>query len=107
MMMLREKGIFSITQVDYAILEPNGELTVMEKGAYQQPVKKDLQISNPPNKYLPQELIVDGKVRKKNLKENGLDMEWLTKKLKKQGINDYRLIHYAELQSNGDVYVDQ
>lgn len=105
-MMLREQGIFSSLEVEYAILEPNGELTVLKKSAAQTPNKKDLSVQLDKIKYLPQEIIVDGKVRNKNLNETGLTMEWLMNELKKKGIKDIKDVLYAQLQDDGSLFID-
>lgn len=71
-MMLRQKDIFSITEVDYAILEPNGNLSILKKPEFQNIQKSDLQIKTISPSYIPSEIIVDGKVIERNLKVLGL-----------------------------------
>src|SRR5690625_4511447 len=43
--MLREKDVFAIQVVEYAIMESNGEVSILKKSAYQTPTKKDLNIA--------------------------------------------------------------
>lgn len=106
-MMLREQNVFSIKDIDYAILEPDGKLSVMQKPGKQQITKEDMQIKTQDYKYFPSEIIVDGKIIKKNLQEFGLDESWLQKQLKKQKIRSEKDILYAELQREGSLFIQQ
>lgn len=104
-MMLREQNIFSIKEVDYAILEPNGKLSVLKYQDQLNVIKKDLKIPTTQPKYLPAQIIIDGKVILKNLNRYGLDMVWLDKKLKKQNYDNIENVFYAEIQDDGSLYV--
>ncbi|TSI11268.1 DUF421 domain-containing protein [Lysinibacillus sp. BW-2-10] len=106
-MMIRQKGIFSITEVDYAILEPNGTLSILKKPEYQNPQKQDLKIEIILPTYIPTEIIVDGKIIENNLVELGLSREWLDKQLVNAGILSVRNVLYAEIQSNGQLFIQQ
>ena len=90
-MQLRLNDVFSILDVEYAILEPNGALTVMKK----------------PGAAMPAEVIVDGKIVKKNLPELGLSREALADELQKQGVPDIKTVLYAELQQDRSLYVQR
>ena len=74
-------NIFNISDVEYAILETNGEVTVIQK-----PDKKNLTLSDmgiqAQYEGLPYDLVVDGKVMYENLKKLGKDYNWLKKQLK-------------------------
>lgn len=104
-MMLRNKDIFSIKDVDYAILEPDGKLSVLKKQDQQSVTKKDMQIIILSPTYFPTELIVDGKLIKRNLQELNLTEKWLNTHLKNSGVNSIKEIFYAELQSDGTIYI--
>lgn len=104
-MLLREEGIFSIQDVEYAILESNGEITVFKKNDHYPVLRKDLNIVTEEPKYMPCELIVNGKIIKKNLKEVNLDIDWLKQKLSEHGIDNYKDVLYAELEENGEIYL--
>jgi len=106
-MLLREEGVFTITDVEYAILESNGEITVYRKENTHPVNREDLKIFQEEPKYLPCELIVNGNVIKKNLKEYNLSKEWLNNQLNKYSISDYKEVLYAELQSDGSIYVQK
>lgn len=106
-MMLRQEDIFSITEVEYAILEPNGKLSVMKKIEKQEITKEDMKIVKPPLHYLPSEIIVDGKVIKHNLEEFQLDQNWLMKQLRQQKISSVKSVFYAEIQENGALFIEK
>lgn len=106
-MMLREQYIFSITEVDYAILEPNGKLSVLKKQSQLNLTRADMNISIPNILYLPTQIIVEGKISYENLKNNNLDLLWLSKQLKLQNIDNINRVFYAELQSNGSLYIHE
>lgn len=104
-MLLREEGIFSFKEVEYAILESNGEITVYKKEDMHSVIRKDVNIKNPKPKYMPCELIVDGIIIKKNLQEYDLTIDWLNTQLKKHGVKSKKDVLYAELQTDGNVNI--
>ncbi len=105
-MMLREQNIFSIKDVQYAILETNGNLSVLKKAGLETSTKKDVNAPVTEPKYIPTEIISDGKIVKKNLTELNLTEEWVYDQLKKQGIGKVELVFYAEIQMDGSLHVD-
>ena len=105
-MMLREQGVFSIKDVDYAVLETSGTLSVLKKAGREPATKKDVNAPAPQSKYIPMEIISEYKVVKKNLRELGLTEEWLYEELKKQGIGQIEQVYYAEIQADGSLHVD-
>uniref|UniRef100_A0A7C2ECR2 DUF421 domain-containing protein n=1 Tax=Ammonifex degensii TaxID=42838 RepID=A0A7C2ECR2_9THEO len=106
MMQLREKGYFNIGDVEFAVAEPNGELSVLPKSSKRPLTPQDLNI---PTKYegVPSELVVDGVIIQQNLKQNNLTEEWLFKELEKQGIYSLKDVLYASLDTEGKLYVDK
>ncbi|KWX69454.1 hypothetical protein AMQ84_31205 [Paenibacillus riograndensis] len=80
---LRKKEIFNVEEVDYAVLEDNGQVSVLKKEAYQSVTKQDLGLVLKPQAF-PVELIMDGKLVEDNLKQHGLTREWLEKELDKK-----------------------
>ena len=105
-MMLREQGIFSIKDVDYAVLETSGTLSILKKTGQEPATKKDVNASAPQPKYIPMEIISEFKIVKKNLKELGLTEEWVYEQLKKQGIGQIEQVYYAEIQADGSLHLD-
>ncbi|MFN2747419.1 MULTISPECIES: DUF421 domain-containing protein [Bacillus] len=101
----REKGCFSLNEVDYAILETDGTLSVLPKHQYGTPTNQDLNI---PNKQvqLPFPLILDGQLEKDNLHEAGFDELWLQNQLLSQNIKQYTEVLYAEWRGDeGQLYI--
>lgn len=94
-MLRQQKDIFSIREVDYLILEPNGQISVLRKPKYESPTLEDLSLKQKPV-YLPITLISDGKVVLDNLRESGHDEEWLLNQLKKRDITRFEDALYAE-----------
>lgn len=105
-MMLRTNNVFSIKDVDYAILEPNGELSILKKSQLEGITRMDLNITPSPRLYLPTELIVDGQLVAKNLKEINLTKEWVLEEINKAGYHSFADIFFAELQSDGTLYLE-
>ncbi|MBP3411909.1 MAG: DUF421 domain-containing protein [Oscillospiraceae bacterium] len=82
-MHLREKDVFDLSTVKFAILETNGQLSILLNGKDQPPTAKDLLIKVPDTQ-LPITLITDGCILKDNLSLAGKDLLWLRKELKKR-----------------------
>ncbi|OAB41630.1 DUF421 domain-containing protein [Paenibacillus glacialis] len=101
---LREKEVFNLDEVDYAILETNGQLSVKKKEPFLTVTKQDLHITSG-HSILPIELIMDGQIMHKNLKENNISEEWLMQQI----INKDKAIHdifYAVKSTTGNVIFD-
>jgi len=78
---LRVDNIFNLGDVEYAILETNGELTVIQKPEKRALTPQDMNIV-PEYEGIPYDLVVDGKIMYENLKSIGKDEKWLEKQLK-------------------------
>ena len=105
-MQLRLNQAFSIMDVEYAILEPNGALTVMKKQGKESVTKEDMNIRLEPVG-MPSEIISDGKIVEKNLPELGYSRQELDSDLQKQGITDIKTVLYAELQQDRSLYIQK
>lgn len=80
---LREKNVFDYTQVAYAILETDGELTVMLYSEFQNASKKDVG-AKPSPVGLYYNVITDGVLLRDNLKLAGFDDAWLKRELQER-----------------------
>lgn len=105
MMLLREQSIFSIQDVDWAIMENNGQLSVLKKPEQLEATKQDVKADVTPLKYFPTNLVAEGKIIYENLKELDLTEEWLMKKLNKKKIMDVEEVFYVQIQPNGSLYI--
>lgn len=105
MMQLREQGVFDLSEVEFAILETDGKLSVLKKSQYQPVKPRDLNINT---RYvgLSSEIIRDGQIVEQNLKQNNLTHEWLYNELAKQNIKNIRNIVLATLSTDGNLYID-
>lgn len=102
---LRCKDIFDISEVQFAVLEANGELSVLKNPGLQPVTKKDMNI--PPVKTgIGIDLIYDGIVVDLNLKQINHDRRWLKSELKKQGVNDTSEVFLATYEASGTLYID-
>ncbi|MET3576342.1 DUF421 domain-containing protein [Bhargavaea ullalensis] len=106
-MMLRQQQAFSISDVDYAILEPNGQLSVLMKEGKQPATKSDLHVSGKPVRNLPTLLVADGSIRHHELHELSLSEDWLFGELKKHRISSVSDVLYAEYSPDGDLSVQK
>lgn len=102
---LREKDVFNIEEVLFAIIETNGSLTVLKKPQFRNVTRQDLMIPITPEFNLPIELIMDREVIKENLEQNNLTESWLHSELKKRNLVQHDVL-YAVLSGNGNMYVD-
>ncbi|EWG12810.1 YetF domain-containing protein [Cytobacillus firmus] len=107
--MLREKNVFSLGDVDYAILESSGNLSVLVKESKQAATKSDLNGVNPKTTIFPlaTEVISDGKINKGNISKLNLDESWLAEELRKANIQSVNDVFYAEVQQDGSLYLDK
>lgn len=88
---LREQGIGSLSEVEFAVLETDGNLSVIEK--------KNSQVM------MPDALIQDGEINYEILKTMNKSEDWLIKKLHQEGIKDYRSLFYCVMENDGLFYI--
>ncbi|RKP58132.1 DUF421 domain-containing protein [Cohnella endophytica] len=102
---LREKGVFDLVEVEYAVLETHGKLSVKKKDSFLPATKKDVQVSFPEKSMFPVELIMDGKIMNENLQQNRISEDWLLRQLQVQGkkLSD---VFYAVRTTTGNVFYD-
>lgn len=102
---LRQKNIFSITDVQFAVFESDGKLSIQLKAEKQMVSRQDMQIQITPQT-LQTELIMDGQIIRQNLIQKNLTEDWLMNELRKQNIVDLSEVTYACLDSNHKFYID-
>ncbi|MCA1063536.1 DUF421 domain-containing protein [Rossellomorea sp. AcN35-11] len=94
LLQLREKDIFNVADVEFAILEPSGKLSVLEKD------KEEISQS------LTLPLILDGQVQTTHLDMIGKTAFWLRKELRERGFHNIKEIGFCSFQ-NGQFYIDE
>ena len=84
MMMCRQEGYFNLSDIQTAIFEYNGRLTVLPVSTKRPINPEDVNLA-PQSEYISTEVIMDGRVLDENLRRMGLDVKWLKKQIKEQG----------------------
>lgn len=79
---IRANNVVNLGDVEYAILETSGQVTVIQKPEKRNTIPEDFNIT-PEYEGIPYDLVVDGKVMYRNLKEIGKNYEWLEKQVEK------------------------
>lgn len=82
---LRGNNVVNLGDVEYAILETSGQVTVIQKPEKRNTIPEDFNIV-PEYEGIPYDLVVDGKVMNKNLKAIGKNYNWLKKQVDKFGM---------------------
>lgn len=106
MALLRNKGVFDLNEVDFAIIEPNGQISVLKKPEHLPLTPKDMNIKVMPTG-ISTELIYDGIIIEENLAQLNKDKAWLMKEINKQGIKDPSEVFLATLNPAGKLYIDK
>ncbi len=101
---LRLKNVFDISELKYAILEPNGHLSIIKKEEYRVVTSKDLNICAKPVS-LPLVIINDGKLFEENLTRVELNKEWLMNNLKMHNIDNISKVYLATIDDSKKLYV--
>ena len=91
MLLCREQGYFDLDDIQLAVFEHNGKLSILPKAANRPATPEDLKITAKAT-YIKVEVIMDGRVMGENLSRMGRDANWLQKQLKTQGYKDSKEI---------------
>lgn len=94
---LRENGVSKVSDVEFAILEPTGRLSV---------IKKDEEQDDEETALYPLPLILDGKIQDEHLKRLGKTELWLRQELKKIGYKELKKISFCSLEADGIFFID-
>lgn len=100
---LRQKDVFNLEDVEFAILETSGELSVLLKSQMRPVTPNDLQLTTP-YEGLPTMLVFDGQVMSSELKKVGLNEGWLRAELEKLGFTDPSQLLIASLNTQGELF---
>ncbi len=104
--LLRNQGVFDVNQVDFAILEPNGQLSILKKPEYQPLTPNDMNIQVK-DSGISTELVYDGILIEENLRQLNKDKAWLMNELKMKGINDISEVFLVTMDPGGSIYIDK
>lgn len=95
----RSKGYFDISEIEYALVESKGTLSILPKGEYLPITIKDMKLK-PQKQSLVANIIIDSKVMINNLKNMNKDEKWLDQQLKEKGYKNKEKILLATLDIN-------
>ncbi len=100
---IRAKGYFDLAEIEYAIMETNGQLSVMPRADKRPLQPSDIKLTIDHEKPAVT-LVLDGQLNKKHLQEMGYNEEWLGKKLKAHNINNISDIFFASIDISGNLF---
>lgn len=100
---MRTSGIMKIDDIDYAILETNGNMSIIPKAEKQPVTPSDLKIT-PEEQDMPDIIIIDGRVMKNNMKASGLTQDWLSRAIYEAGFESEKEIFLLAREKNGKTY---
>ena len=102
---LRTGGVSTLFDVEYAILETSGDLTIIQKPNKRTTIPEDFNIM-PQYEGLPYDLVVDGKILSKNLKTLEKNEQWLRKELKALKTSPENVL-IATIDGNGKIFCQE
>ena len=102
--MLREKDVFDINEVETAIIEPNGALSVLKKTEKNAVTREDLNIVNTTS-IIALPVIVEGTIYTDVLSDFNVSKAWLLQQLQNQKINDINDVFFASINRNLELHV--
>jgi uncharacterized membrane protein YcaP (DUF421 family) len=104
LMQLRNKDVFNITDVEIAILEPDGKLSILKKSEFNIVTAGDMNIQNP-RAGMMVDLILDGNILFSHLSEIQKDENWLMSQLKAKKIKNIKDVIFAGIPADGQIYI--
>ncbi|WP_163582034.1 DUF421 domain-containing protein [Gracilibacillus saliphilus] len=102
--MLREKNVFDIREVETAIIEANGALSVLKKPQKNTVTLEDMNIIETKPK-IAFAIIIEGTLYTNVLKEFNLDEKWLDQQLYQLGIKDIEEVFFASINQNHELHI--
>jgi uncharacterized membrane protein YcaP (DUF421 family) len=109
MVQLRQNRVMDVGDVEFAILETSGKLTVVEK-----PEEKKRQEDPPVDLFdtiryegLPLPLIMDGKVQDENLEKLGKTRFWLKSQIQQKGAHEFKDVFFCSVDHRGKLFLDK
>lgn len=102
MVMCREQGYFNLSDIQTAVFEHNGKLSILPV-SNKRPVNPADMNMNLPAENVSIEVIMDGRIFEDNLKSRGLDRDWLMQQLQSQGHQDAKDIFLGMCDGNNQL----
>ena len=104
MVMCRQQGYFNLSDIQTAVFEFNGKLSILPISKKRPANPEDLNLSPAPE-YIQTEVVMDGRILDENLKRMGLDDKWLQKQLTAQGYKNPQEVFLALCDENKQLTV--
>jgi uncharacterized membrane protein YcaP (DUF421 family) len=101
---LRINSYPNAADVEYAVLETNGQLSVMPKSQKRPLTPEDMNIKTD-YENIPIDVIIDGRVLSDNLKKAGKDLSWLETELRKKHYDKPGQVLYACIDPSGKLHI--
>ena len=102
MVLCRQEGYFNINDIETAVFEYNGRITILPKSEKRPLTPEDMNIT-PEKAEICTEIIMDGRILHENLKRLGLDLTWLDKQLKNQKYDNVKEIYLGICDKNNNL----
>lgn len=99
MVMCRQQGYFDLSNIQTAVFEYNGKLTILPVSSQRPVTPNDMNLA-PEQELLFTELIMDGRILEDNLKRMGLDLTWLDKQLEQRHVHSAKDVFLAVCDRN-------
>lgn len=103
---LRKKGVFLFSEVQTAVLETDGSVSVLKKSDFSPVTPINMKIVTEPVTF-PQIVILQGKVLDEPLDQSGYSKVWLENQLYNQGFSSYENILVAQVNPDGTLYIEK
>lgn len=103
---IRMKSIPNIADVEYAVLETNGQISILPKSLKRPVNPEDLKLQ-PSFEGLPIVLVMDGKLNQANLSKANKDLKWLDNEIQKKKLNGVEEVLFASLDSSGNLFLQE
>ena len=104
LVLCRQEGYFNLADIQTAVFEYNGRLTVLPASS-KRPVNPEDMNLTPEPEFISTEVIMDGRILDENLKRMGLDVKWLEKQMKEQGYKNAKEIFLGICDQNKNLYL--
>ena len=101
---VRSAGYFDLYEVESAVMEANGNLSILPKSEYKPVTLQDMNIKKE-NSGLCANIVIDGKIMKKNLINMNKDEKWLKKVLRVEGHSDLSKLLLVTLDSQEKIHI--
>jgi uncharacterized membrane protein YcaP (DUF421 family) len=101
---MRNNGILAVEDIQMAVLETNGTLSIIPKQQAAPPTAKDLKVATPKSGGIPSILVMDGHLIQRNMREKGVDLEKMEAILSGYNI-ERREVFMLTIDDNGKTFL--